>query len=45
MSDCGISYRDVIEMDDDEIYEANAALDIYNEMIKRQMDEQKKNRR
>lgn len=41
MSDCGITYRDVINMDDDEIYEANAALDIY---IKRLKDEQKNHR-
>ena len=30
-----MSYQDVLTMDDDDIEEANAALDIYNEAMKK----------
>lgn len=31
LSDMGITYRDLLEMDDDDVAEANAALDIHIE--------------
>ena len=45
MSNCGITYQDVIEMDDDEIYEANAALDIHIKMINDNLEDKDKNHR
>lgn len=35
LSDMGITYADLMQMDDDDIAEANAALDIHIEMSKR----------
>ncbi|WP_025692625.1 hypothetical protein [Paenibacillus zanthoxyli] len=35
LSDMGITYRDLMEMDDDDIAEANAALDIHIEQMKK----------
>lgn len=35
MSDCNISYTEASQMDVDEIAEANAALDIKNEQMKK----------
>ncbi len=39
LSDMGITYQDLHIMDDDDIAEANAALDIHMEMMREQAKE------
>lgn len=42
LSDMNISYSDLFMMDDDDVAEANAALDIYLKQQKRAADKNKK---
>ncbi|MGG6311563.1 hypothetical protein [Paenibacillus macerans] len=42
LSDMNITYQDLFLMDDDDIAEANAALDIHIKQQKREMDKNKK---
>ncbi|GBF73051.1 hypothetical protein PA598K_01336 [Paenibacillus sp. 598K] len=36
LSDMGITYSDLLQMDDDDVAEANAALDIHLEFLKKE---------